>query len=69
MKIKNRTLQKTVKVATIAGAAVIIVNSVMKLTGVKSPKEAVMPVISILVGIAAFNYAMTAKTDEIAVKA
>jgi hypothetical protein len=69
MKIKNPTLQKTVKVATIAGAAVIVVNSAMKLVGVKSAKEAVMPVVSILVGIAAFNYAMTAKTDEVSIKA
>jgi hypothetical protein len=69
MKIKNPTLQKTVKVATIAGAAIIVVNSAMKLVGVKSPKEAVMPLISILVGVAAFNYAMTAKTDEIKLKA
>jgi len=69
MKIKNPTLQKTVKVATIAGAAVVVVNSIMKLTTIKSAKEAVMPAVSILVGIAAFNYAMTAKMDEISVKA
>lgn len=68
MKLKNPTVQKTVKVATIAGAAVLVVNSAMKLIAVKSPKEAIMPVVSILVGIAAFNYAMTTKIDEISVK-
>jgi hypothetical protein len=69
MKVKNPTAQKVIKVATIAGAAVIVVNSAMKLMQVKSAKEAIMPVVSILVGIAAFNYAMTSATDEIKIKA
>ena len=46
MKIKNPTIQKTIKVATIAGAAVIVVNSAMKLVGVSSPKEAVCTIVT-----------------------
>ncbi len=61
----NPTIQKAVKVATIAGSSVLVVNSVMKLVGVKSVREALMPAVSILVGIAAFNYALQAKAPEL----
>ena len=59
--MKNPTIQKTMKVATIAGASILVINSAMKLMGVKSVREAVMPVVTILVGVAAFNYAMQSK--------
>jgi hypothetical protein len=61
--MKNPTVQKTIKVATIAGASIIVVRSAMQLMGVKSVKEAIMPVVTILVGVAAFNYAMTSKPE------
>ena len=56
--MKNANLQQAMKVVTIAGAAILVVNSGMKLTGVSTPKMAVMPLVSILVGLAAFKYAM-----------
>lgn len=59
--MKNPTVQKTVKVATIAGASIIVIRSAMHLMSVKSVKEAIMPVVTILVGVAAFNYAMQSK--------
>lgn len=61
--MKNPTIQKTMKVATIAGASIIVVRSAMQLMGVKSVKEAIMPVVTILVGVAAFNYAMQSKPE------
>ena len=55
--MKNQNVQQVMKVATIAGSAVLVLNSVMSL--VKAGlKGAVMPTVSILVGLAAFNYAM-----------
>jgi hypothetical protein len=62
--MKNPNVQSVVKVVTIAGSAVLVLNSAMSLTRVKDVKSAVMPVVSILVGVAAFNYAM-AKTPQI----
>ena len=59
----NPTIQKTVKVVTIAGASLLAIRSAMSLMSVKSPKEAVMPIVSILVAISAFNYALQSKTD------
>jgi uncharacterized spore protein YtfJ len=53
----NPTIQKAMKVTTIAGASVLVVNAVMGLTKASSLKETIMPVITILVGVAAFNYA------------
>jgi hypothetical protein len=61
--MKNPTIQKTLKVATIAGASIIVVRSAMSLMSVKSVKEAIMPVVTILVGVAAFNYAMQSKPE------
>lgn len=61
--MKNPTVQKTIKVATIAGSSIIVIRSAMQLFGVKSVKEAVMPVVSILVGVAAFNYALQTKVE------
>jgi hypothetical protein len=59
--MKNPTLQKTVKVVTIAGASILVIRQAMSLMSVKSPKEAIMPLVSILVGVAAFNYALQSK--------
>ena len=54
----NPTVQKVVKVATIAGASVLVLNAVTGLMKVSSAREAIMPVVTILVGVAAFNYAL-----------
>jgi len=56
--MKNENVKNVIKIVTIAGSAILIVNNGMKLTGVSSPKGAVMPLVSILVGLAAFKYAM-----------
>ena len=56
--MNNPTVAKGMKVATIAGASVLVLNAAMSLMKVSSPKEAVMPLVTILVGVAAFNYAL-----------
>lgn len=59
--MKNANVQKVVKVVTIAGSAVLVLNSAMQLVKAGTEmnlKGAVMPTVSILVGLAAFNYAM-----------
>jgi hypothetical protein len=58
--MKNPTIKKTLKMVTIAGSAVLVVNAAMTLISTKSIKEAAMPIVAILVGVAAFNYAMKA---------
>lgn len=59
--MKNPTVQKTVKIATIAGSAALVVGAGMQLLSVKNLREGIMPAIAILVGVAAFNYAMKEK--------
>lgn len=61
--MKNPTVQKSVKVVTIAGSAVLVVGAAMSLFSAKSVKDAAMPVVAILVGVAAFNYAMKDKVE------
>lgn len=61
--MKNPTVQKTVKVVTIAGSAVLVVGAAMSIMSAKNAKEAVMPIVAILVGVAAFNYAMKDKVE------
>ena len=59
--MKNQNVQQVMKVVTIAGSAVLVLNSAMALfaAGTKmNLKGAIMPSVSILVGLAAFNYAM-----------
>ena len=68
MKIKNPTLAKTVKVVTIAGASVLVLRSATQLMGVKTAKDAIMPLVSILVGVAAFSYALSAPAPTLEVK-
>jgi hypothetical protein len=63
----NPTIQKTIKIATIAGASVLVINAAMSLMKVSSPKEAIMPLVTILVGVAAFNYAMKSNTPMVTV--
>jgi len=56
--MKNENVKKAMKFATIGGASVLVVSSAISLTKVTSLKGAIMPLVSILVGVAAFNYAM-----------
>lgn len=57
--MNNPTVKKAIKIATIAGSSVLVINAAMSLMKVSSPREAIMPLVTILVGVAAFNYAMT----------
>jgi VIT1/CCC1 family predicted Fe2+/Mn2+ transporter len=66
--MKNPTVKRTVKVVTIAGSAVLVVGAAMNLLSAKSLKDAAMPVVAILVGVAAFNYAMKDKVEETTTK-
>jgi hypothetical protein len=63
--MKNQTVKKTVKIATIAGSAALVVGAGMSLLQVKNVKEGIFPVIAILVGVAAFNYALNDKVEVI----
>ena len=63
--MNNPTVKKTVKVVTIAGSAVLVVGAAMNLMSAKNLKDAAMPAVAILVGIAAFNYAMRDKVEEV----
>ena len=56
--MKNPNVQQAIKIATVAGSAILVVNSAMKLTSIKDVKGALMPAVSILVGMSAFKYAM-----------
>ena len=60
----NPTIQQGVKIATIAGSAALVLTSAMSLLKVSDAKSAIMPIVSILVGVAAFNYAMQSKPAE-----
>ncbi len=61
--MKNPTVQKTMKVVTIAGSAVLVVGAAMNLMSAKNVRDAAMPIVAILVGVAAFNYAMKDKVE------
>jgi hypothetical protein len=66
--MKNANVQKIVKVVTIAGSAVLVLNSGMALLQAGTSgnfKGAIMPMVSVLVGIAAFNYAVKAPTLKV----
>jgi hypothetical protein len=56
--MKNANVQKAMKVVTIAGSAVLVLNAAIALTKATGFKSAAMPLVTILVGVAAFNYAM-----------
>ncbi len=64
----NETTHTVLKYATVGGASILVLHSAMQLTAVKSPKEAIMPIINMLVGIAAFSYA-TINTPSLKVEA
>ena len=53
--------QDVLKFTVLGGSAVIAVNSIMQLTKSNDLKSAIMPAITLLVGVSAFSYAMTAE--------
>ena len=64
--MKNENVKQAVKVATIAGSAVLVLGSAMQLLNAGTSlnlKSAAMPIVSILVGVAAFNYAMQERSE------
>jgi len=61
--MKNPTLKKGIKVITVAGSSVLVVGAAINLFSAKSIKDAAMPLVAILVGVAAFNYAINDKVE------
>mgnify|MGYP006266281649 CR=1 FL=1 len=64
--MKNPNVQKAVKVVTVAGSAIIVLGAGMQL--MKQPftvKGSIMPLVTILVGVAAFNYAMKSSAPTV----
>ena len=68
MKTTNPNVNKAIRIATIAGSSVLVINAVMGLTKVTSIRDAIMPIVTVLVGAAAFNYAMQSKPEVIVKK-
>lgn len=60
----NPTLKKTIDIATVAGASVLLVNSALEMTKSKDIKGIIFPVIGIFVGVAAINYAINSIKEE-----
>ena len=54
----NSTLKSAIDVTTVAGAAVLIVNSALQMTKQKEMKGIIFPLVGIFVGVAALNNAM-----------
>ena len=52
------TTKKVVGVITVLGAGLLLVNSAIQIASAKSIKQALFPAVGVLVGFAAFNYAM-----------
>jgi len=57
----NPTVKKTIRIATIAGSAALVVGAGMSILAAKNIKEGILPAVAILVGVSAFNYAMNDK--------
>jgi hypothetical protein len=68
MKTTNPNVNKAIRIATIAGSSVLVINAVMGLTKVTSIRDAIMPMVTVLVGAAAFNYAMQSKPEVLVKK-
>jgi hypothetical protein len=52
------TTKKVIGAVTVVGAGLLLVNSAMQIAAAKSMKQALFPALGMLVGFAAFNYAM-----------
>lgn len=59
--MKNSNVQQGVRMVTIAGSSILILGAGMSLLTTKDVRSAVMPLVSILVGISAFRYAINDK--------
>lgn len=59
--MKNTNVQQGVRMITIAGSSILILGAGMTLLTSKDVKSAIMPLVSILVGISAFRYAVNDK--------
>jgi hypothetical protein len=68
MKTTNPNVNKAIRIATIAGSSVLVINAVMGLTKVTSVRGAIMPIVTVLVGAAAFNYAMQSRPEVLVKK-
>jgi hypothetical protein len=68
MKTTNPNVNKAIRIATIAGSSVLVINAVMSLTKVTSVRGAIMPIVTVLVGAAAFNYAMQSRPEVLVKK-
>jgi hypothetical protein len=69
----KETANQILKWSVVGGSAIIAVNSLVEISKAGLSKKAIMPVITLLVGVSAFSYAMTApkisllpKTDSTA---
>jgi hypothetical protein len=58
----NVNTKQIVRLVTLGGAAVLVVNSAMGVVKAGFTRGAIMPIVSIVVGVAAFNYAMASTT-------
>jgi hypothetical protein len=68
MKTTNPNVNRAIRIATIAGSSVLVINAVMGLTKVTSIRGAIMPIVTVLVGAAAFNYAMQSRPELVVKK-
>jgi VIT1/CCC1 family predicted Fe2+/Mn2+ transporter len=59
--MKNTNVQQGVRMVTIAGSSILILGAGMTLLTSKDVKSAIMPLVSILVCISAFRYAVNDK--------
>lgn len=60
----NPTLKKAIDVTTVAGAAVLIVNSALEMAKTKDVKGIIFPLVGIFVGVAAINYGINAIKED-----
>jgi len=62
----NPKLQNALRIVTIGGASVLVVGAASQLIASKfDMKKSVMPLVTILVGVAAFSYAMGGKPIQV----
>lgn len=57
----KETGQQILKWTVVGGSAVIAVNSLVQISKSGLSKASIMPAITLLVGVSAFSYAMTAE--------
>ena len=60
----NATLKKTIDIATVAGASVLLVNSALEMTKTKDVKGIIFPLVAVFVAVAAINYSVNSIKEE-----